>query len=82
MLDLQNSFIETALVSHNKYRSLHDAPPLKLNPELSELAFNWAQNLAKNNKFEHSKNKYNDCVLGENLYMSWGSEKHEKIDGK
>jgi hypothetical protein len=81
MQDLQNNFIETALESHNKYRLLHGVPALKHNSELSQLALDWAQNLAKSNKFEHSKNKFNDSILGENLYLSWGSQKPEIIDG-
>ena len=81
MSDLQSYLIKTAVEAHNNYRQLHGAPPLKHNPALSKIALEWAKGLAKTNKFEHSKNKYNNENLGECLFMSWGSEKPTKIDG-
>ena len=76
--------IQTALVAHNKLREQHGTPPLKHNPEISKIALKWAENLAKNNKFEHSSNdqrKYRDGTLGENLWMGSDGQRPEKIDG-
>ena len=84
MSNYQNYLIQTALDAHNKLREQHGAPPLKHNPDLSKTALKWAEYLANNNKFEHSKpdqRKYKDSSMGENLYMSGGFNKPDKIDG-
>jgi uncharacterized protein YkwD len=60
---------------------LHGVPPLKHNPELSEIALNWAITLTQNVEYEHSNNQYKNEELGENLFMLIGFDKVDKIDG-
>ncbi|XP_001627705.2 PE-PGRS family protein PE_PGRS30 isoform X2 [Nematostella vectensis] len=48
---------------HNKYRKIHDSPPMKLNDEMSKSAQAWADKLASMEKQQHS----NEKDLGENL---------------
>lgn len=62
-----------ALQCHNDYRNKHHAPPLTINKELSAIAQQYADYLAKNDIFEHSDNKYKNNPLGENLYMCSGT---------
>merc|ERR1711970_668443 len=60
-----------ALQCHNKYREKHGVNKLKLSKKICQYAQEWADNLAKQDKFQHrSDNKY-----GENLYTSWSSDK-------
>ena len=66
----QNYFIFEAITAHNDYRLLHGAPPLVHNPNISQIALNWANKLAKTNSFEHSQNLFNNERLGESLAMS------------
>ncbi|XP_044250931.2 uncharacterized protein, partial [Drosophila takahashii] len=50
------------------YRALHNAPPLTVNPQLSQMATNWAHYLLANNfqKPIHSHNGF-----GENIYYGY-----------
>ncbi|XP_037708184.1 Golgi-associated plant pathogenesis-related protein 1-like [Drosophila subpulchrella] len=66
-------FEQQVLNAHNYYRAMHNAPPLTLNPKLSELASNWANKLMTKNHLKHSQNGY-----GENIY--WAS--FSKQEGK
>ncbi|KAI9585798.1 hypothetical protein GQX74_001645 [Glossina fuscipes] len=64
-----DSFEDECLKSHNKYRDMHGCPPLVLNKELNTYATEWAEHLARTDKFEHrTNNRY-----GENLYYMSGS---------
>ena len=66
------------LKAHNDYRARHRAPPLKLNKNICNYAQQWANYLASCNRMEHrSKNAY-----GENIYMSWSSNKNATVDGQ
>ncbi|KAH8313108.1 hypothetical protein KR067_000508, partial [Drosophila pandora] len=58
---------EESLQEHNRLRSLHGCPALKLSASLSKGCAEYAQELAENEKFEHSdhQGKY-----GENLYYT------------
>lgn len=67
--DMQQKFIAEALGAHNEYRKLHGAPALTVNADLCKLALDWATNIASKSKLEHSKNKYGDKALGENVSM-------------
>ncbi|XP_065724862.2 Golgi-associated plant pathogenesis-related protein 1-like [Drosophila suzukii] len=58
-------FEQQVLNAHNYYRAMHNAPPLTLNPKLSQLASNWAYKLMAKNRMEHSHNGY-----GENVYWA------------
>ena len=67
-------FMAEMLSAHNNYRSTHGAPPLRLNRDLSNMAQNWANQLARTNTFQHSKNRsYRGQPVGENLAMSYSS---------
>nr|QNH72478.1 toxin candidate TRINITY_DN3491_c0_g1_i1 [Ceriantheomorphe brasiliensis] len=65
--EADSEFEQNALAAHNKYRSRHDAPPMKLNAEMSASARAYAQKLARMGSLQHSRNGD-----GENLAMSCG----------
>jgi uncharacterized protein YkwD len=65
----QEKFIREALAAHNEYRGRHSAPPLVHNPELSQVAQSYAQNLARRNCLKHSDCNWNGKRMGENLAM-------------
>ncbi|PSN32010.1 hypothetical protein C0J52_18086 [Blattella germanica] len=59
-----SEFTEEGLQIHNKFRRLHGVPDLKLSKELCNLAQDWANTLAREEKLNHRPdNKY-----GENVY--------------
>lgn len=62
-------FIREALQAHNEYRAQHSASPLVHNPELSRVAQNYAQQLARRNCLQHSNCDWNGKRMGENLAM-------------
>lgn len=63
----QKNFQFACLEAHNKYRSLHGAPPLVTNLRLQEKAIKYAKFLAETDSFEHS----GTIIFGENLgYVS------------
>jgi len=65
-------FDAQCLQAHNEYRAKHGAEALKMASDLTAHAQAWADKLAKENKFAHSK-----CTLeggeriGENIAMKW-----------
>jgi len=69
----QQRFIKEALEQHNKCRRQHGCSDLVHNPELSFIAQEYSEKLAKRNKMEHSKNKYKGEKIGENLAYSYDS---------
>ncbi len=79
--EAQSLFIAEALAAHNDYRDRHGVEPLEHNRELSDIAQNWANNIADRDTMQHSSNKYNDDHLGENLAM-WYSTGADHYDGK
>ena len=60
------------LKMHNKYRTLHHSPDLKLNKELCEIAQKYADYLAEKRLFSHSHARFKGAAMGENLYMCSG----------
>ncbi|CAF1128474.1 unnamed protein product [Adineta steineri] len=65
-------FAQEALKLHNELRRKHGVEPLKLNNDLSKLAQDWANHLASTRGLVHSKTKYRNTQVGENLYcQSW-----------
>lgn len=68
-----DKFISEALHAHNICRKKHASEPLVHNPELSAIAQNYANHLAKIQSLIHSKNTYQGQKLGENLYFSYDS---------
>ena len=65
-------FRKIALDTHNEYRKMHDSSSLEQHSAIDESAQKYAIELAKNNKFEHSKNLGN---TGENLFAKYSNEK-------
>ncbi|CAF0960944.1 unnamed protein product [Didymodactylos carnosus] len=66
---------QEVLQQHNLYRARHCALALILNDVLTEIAQEYAEELAIQNQFQHSSNTVNGGKsLGENLYMMSGSE--------
>ncbi|XP_077988363.1 Golgi-associated plant pathogenesis-related protein 1-like [Glandiceps talaboti] len=60
---------QDVLKCHNKYRSKHSASSLKLNDSLNKTAQDWAEQMAKSDRFGHRPNgKY-----GENIYYAMNS---------
>ena len=73
------TFLEEALFAHNELRARHNVPPLFLNPNLSILAQNHADNLAKEKKLVFSNNKLKDEKIGENLFIGSNSCNGEEV---
>ena len=67
----QNKFIQEALQKHNECRRKHGVQPLVHNPELSMIAQQYADYLARINKLVHSKCDYKNDKMGENLAYSY-----------
>ena len=75
-VDTNSQFAMDALVTQNKYRALHNVPPLAFNENLSKIAQQWADSLGKTQKLEHSPlnwRKYKNVPLGENLAYLFNS---------
>ncbi|CAF0941925.1 unnamed protein product [Adineta steineri] len=70
------------LQSHNYYRARHSAQPLTVSQRLNLIAQKYAEYLAATSKFEHSRNKLGDDLLGENLYMQWISQGKVPVSGR
>ncbi|CAF3406168.1 unnamed protein product [Rotaria sp. Silwood1] len=67
-----NEFVREALQVHNELRRKHGVEPLRLNNDLSKLAQEWANHLASTGTLLHSKTKYKNVPVGENLRsQSW-----------
>ena len=64
-----NKFSKEALEAHNRYRSLHQAPELKLSRKLEKDAQSWANQLAKEGCLRHD-----DTDDGENVYAVMGKD--------
>ena len=66
------NFINEALRKHNEYRIKHNAPELKINERLNEMAENYANQLLESEgKKAFPLNIYNnDSTLGENILIS------------
>lgn len=56
---------QVGLEMHNKYRRIHNAPPMQLSPDLNDGAQRWADKLARESKLEHS----GTTEQGENLAL-------------
>jgi uncharacterized protein YkwD len=61
-----------ALDEHNRLRSFHNAAPLKYDHELAKHAQQWAENLVKTGRFEHSSCRIGNKMIGENIAMAGG----------
>ncbi|NEQ68309.1 MAG: secretion protein [Symploca sp. SIO2D2] len=65
----QSALQSAALSKHNSYRGTHNSPNMTLSSSLNSSAQNWANHLASNGVFEHSKTNN----VGENLFVSYTS---------
>lgn len=72
----QVKFQQETLQRHNELRARNCVPALKLDDALSRKAQEYAEKLARENKFEHSRNGY-----GENLYMMSSSAPLTSLHG-
>ncbi|XP_064457522.1 Golgi-associated plant pathogenesis-related protein 1-like [Ornithodoros turicata] len=70
-------FREECLKRHNFHRANHGVPPLKHSDQLTKVAQDWADTLAKRDRFEHRPNN----SYGENIYMSWSSDPNKEVAG-
>lgn len=62
--------IQQMLSAHNSWRKRTGVPPLTWSPQLANYAQEWANKLARENKFEHRKNS----PYGENLAWAGGQQ--------
>lgn len=69
VLDL-DTFSKETLSIHNEYRRKHGVPDLKLNPEISKFAQNWADTCARTASLQHRANNQ----YGENLFSMYSSD--------
>ena len=67
----KGSFAKQSLDSHNRFRSMHGAPPLKWADDLAKEAQVWAEKLARARTLQHSSKQERNNA-GENLAMFSG----------
>ena len=67
-----DSFTKQALDAHNKYRAMHQSPPLTYSSSLGKEAQAWANKIAKEGKMKHA-----DSSDGENIYMAFGKDDYD-----
>lgn len=72
-------FAQEGLRVHNEYRRKHGVPDLKLNRQLCVYAKHWAENLAREDRFEH---RPPPRQYGENLYCLWSSNPQHNVSAK
>ncbi|XP_028392017.1 Golgi-associated plant pathogenesis-related protein 1-like [Dendronephthya gigantea] len=60
-------FEQESLKAHNKYRAIHNVPPMKLNTEMNAQAEKWAQHIASEGMLQHSDSEQRNGD-GENLF--------------
>ena len=72
------NFRQEALTEHNIKRDSHCTAPMRLNASLNTIAQNYAEYLAANNLFNHSRTP----GLGENLYGFFNSVPITYLNGK
>lgn len=70
-------FLKSALVSHNKFRAIHNSPPLKLNMKMSKEAEEFAKKLFERGTKNQTMVHEDQLVLqreneGENLAAGGG----------
>lgn len=74
----QRQFQREALRAHNKYRSRHCAPPLRLDDELSRSAQAFAEQLARANSLRQGRTD----GAGQNLFTKFSSVELGSLSGK
>lgn len=73
----RGNFEKDFLEAHNKYRSFHGVPPLKLDRKLCNYSEEWAKILAAKNTLEHRKNN----PYGENVFYMYSSDPNFALSG-
>ncbi|MEM6501299.1 MAG: CAP family protein [Cyanobacteria bacterium P01_C01_bin.89] len=68
--ELGKSVGDTALNSHNRYRSRHGVPALRYNRAMAARAQAWSARMARTGNFQHSDRSARNGA-GENLYVSY-----------
>jgi uncharacterized protein YkwD len=68
----QKRFVGEALEAHNACRKKHNAPPLQHDPELSNMAREWAEHLAETGQLVYKNAFYKKTALGENILRASG----------
>jgi uncharacterized protein YkwD len=63
----QNRFSNEALDAHNRYRKKHGCPPLELDQKLCDLAVDWAESLASNDRLAYKNVELNGAPVGQNI---------------
>ncbi|XP_055379722.1 uncharacterized protein LOC129610924 isoform X2 [Condylostylus longicornis] len=76
--DEMSDFALRILKFHNMYRRKHSVPELKLSIDLCNLSQDWAEQLAKEDRFAYRPN----CDYGENIYCLWSSDRNAKANPK
>lgn len=71
---------QEALSLHNQFRRIHDAPPMKLNAEMSQLAASYAEKLAQISKLQHSSGEERNGD-GENLAKGCAPKHPQTVKG-
>ncbi|PAA64647.1 hypothetical protein BOX15_Mlig003433g1 [Macrostomum lignano] len=75
-----NNFNKQMLDSHNKYRDLHQTPPLTFDQALAEAAQKWADRLAEKDDVESDLACRSE--MGENVAMKFSSVKKDFPGGE
>lgn len=71
-------FNKLILKYHNEFRKKHGSPEMKLSHVLNRYAQEWAETLAREDRFAHRPNSQ----YGENLYCLWSSDPNAKANAK
>ncbi|CAH3041090.1 Golgi-associated plant pathogenesis-related protein 1-like [Pocillopora damicornis] len=66
------------LKEHNRFRAIHDAPPMTLDREMCNSAAQWAKYIAEQGSLEHSTEDQRP-EQGENLSMGCSSDKAQTV---
>lgn len=64
-------FINDVIKKHNIYRNIHSASPLRHAADLTAHAQWWAEYLAANDEFQHSKCILKNNLIGENIAIKF-----------
>lgn len=76
--DEMSDFMVKVLRFHNIYRKRHGVPMLKINHDLCQLSQDWAETLAREDRFAYRPH----CTHGENIYCLWSSDRNAKASPK
>lgn len=72
------TFRQEALSKHNILRKRHGSPALTEDSKLTNLAQDWAEQLARTGKMQHRPNSQ----YGENIYYGWSSRPGFDVNGE